>query len=311
MENPYAHVAATTPSTPEQQRTADYESAIGPNTGYYLKRFQEFDAGESKAGWHWPAFFATSGWFLYRKMWAIGLLNLFWPLIIIVAVGLTAAILRPESSAALAAFALLLILPSILLPIYATALYWRHIRNQIEDLPPGVASVPEKRRARLERNGGTSPGATAGVLVGAFFFGTVVLGILAAIAIPAYQDYTIRSQVVEGLNLASPIKHRVAEHWARNQSWPHQSDLGSDAPIGKFVTSVNVASGSIVITYGNAANTNIAGQRLVLLPGVTNDGEVVWACANAPLPEGVNPGDGPYGSDVPDKYLPSSCRTPR
>ena len=81
MHNPYAHVPTPAPSTPEEQRTADYESAIGPNTGYYLTRFAEFDAGESKAGWHWPAFFATSGWFIYRKMWAVGMLNLFWPLI--------------------------------------------------------------------------------------------------------------------------------------------------------------------------------------------------------------------------------------
>ena len=227
------------------------------------------------------------------------------------AVGLIAAILRPESNATLAAFALLLILPSILLPIYANALYWRHVRKQIEDLPSTVASVPEQRRARLERNGGTSPGATAGVLVGVGFFGIFVLGILAAIAIPAYQDYTIRAQVTEGLNLATPVKHRVAEFWAANQSWPHQADLDSDSPIGNYTASVNVASGSIVITYGNAANTNIAGQRLVLLPGLTSDGEVVWACANGPLPEGAHPGDGPYGSDVPDKYLPSACRTPR
>ena len=129
--------------------------------------------------------------------------------------------------------------------------------------------MPEQRRARLERDGGTSPGATAGVLVGVGFFGIFILGILAAIAIPAYQDYTIRAQVTEGLNLATPVKHRVAEYWATHQSWPHQADLGSDAPIGKYVTSVEVDSGSIVITYGNAANTNIAGQRLVLLPGLT------------------------------------------
>jgi hypothetical protein len=157
MHNPYAHMPAPAPSTPEEQRIADYESAIGPNTGYYLKRFQEFDAGESKAGWHWPAFFATSGWFIYRKMWAVGLVNLFWPLILIIVVGLVAAILRPESYAALAAFALLLILPYILLPIYANALYWRHVRKQIEDLPASVAGVPEQRRARLERNGGRRP----------------------------------------------------------------------------------------------------------------------------------------------------------
>ena len=310
MHNPYAHVPTPAPTTPEEQRTADYEYAIGPNTGYYLPRFAEFDAGESKAGWHWPAFFATTGWFIYRKMWAVGLLNLFWPLMLIIAVGLIAAFLRPESNATLAAFALLLILPTILLPIYANALYWRHVRKLIEDLPPTVVNVPEQRRARLERHGGTSPGATAGVLVGVGFFGIFILGILAAIAIPAYQDYTIRAQVTEGLNLATPVKHRVAEYWATHQSWPHQADLGSDAPIGKYVTSVEVDSGSIVITYGNAANTNIAGQRLVLLPGLSNSGEVVWACANGAIPEGAHPGDGPYGSDLPDKYLPAACRSP-
>lgn len=311
MHNPYAHVPTPAPSTPEEQRIADYESAIGPNTGYYLRRFQEFDAGESKVGWHWPAFFATSGWFIYRKMWAPGLINLFWPVILIIAVGVIAATVRSPAEVILAAFALLLFLPSILLPIYANALYWRHVRRLIEDLPPTVAHAPEQRRARLERNGGTSPGATAGVLVGVGFFGIFFLGILAAIAIPAYQDYTIRAQVTEGLNLAAPVKHRVAEYWATHQSWPHQADLGSDAPIGKYVTSVNVASGSVVITYGNAANTNIAGQRLVLLPGLASSGEVVWACANGALPEGAHPGDGPSGSDLPDKYLPSACRAPR
>ena len=70
MTNPYAPARAA-PSTPEEQRVADYEAAIGPNAGYYLQRFEDFDAGGSKLGWHWPAFFATSGWFVYRKMWAM------------------------------------------------------------------------------------------------------------------------------------------------------------------------------------------------------------------------------------------------
>ncbi|HET9472757.1 MAG TPA: pilin, partial [Steroidobacteraceae bacterium] len=180
----------------------------------------------------------------------------------------------------------------------------------VEDLPPTVVNVPDQRRARLERHGGTSPGAAAGVLVGVGFLGIGMLGILAAIAIPAYQDYTIRAQVTEGLNLASQAKLRVADYWQRNSAWPQQADLGSEAPIGKYVTSVEVDTGSVVITYGNAANSNIAGKRLVLLPGLSNDGELVWACANAPLPEGVRAGDGPYGSEVPDKYLPSACRAP-
>ncbi len=74
------------------------------------------------------------------------------------------------------------------------------------------------------------------------------------------------------------------------------------------MTSVEVISGSVVITYGNAANTNIAGQRIVLLPGLTKSGAVIWACGYEILPDGVHPGAGPYGSDLAKKYLPASCR---
>ena len=176
---------------------------------------------------------------------------------------------------------LLLILPSILLPIYANALYWRHVRKLIERFASHrVASVPEQAPgAPRARAAAPVPAPTAGVLVGVGFFGIFVVGILAAIAIPAYQDYTIRAQVTEGLNLAIARKASSGRVLGDSiRSWPQQADLGNDAPIGKYVTSVNVASGSVVITYGDAANTNIAGQRLVLLPGVTNDGDVVWAC---------------------------------
>ncbi len=198
--------AAAAPSTPEEQRAADYEAAIGPNTGYYLKYFADFDAGESTIGWHWPAFFATSGWFIYRKMWAIGIVNLAWPLISLVAAALIGAAAGQPNGLKLAAFAfvVLLILPFILLPVFANALYWRHIRRLMADLPASVSQVPEKRKARLEREGGTSPGAAAGVMAGGGFLYIFVLGVLAAIAIPAYQDFTIRAQVTEGLNLAMP-----------------------------------------------------------------------------------------------------------
>ena len=306
MENPYAQKPA--PSTPEEQLTADYEAAIGPNTGYYLPRFRDFDAGESQVGWHWPAFFATSGWFLYRKLWAVGLLNLFWPLIVIILTVIVAVTMRPQTGLTLGLFALLLVLPSILLPMYANAIYWRRTRRLIADLPTSIATDPQKRVGRLERDGGTAPGATAGVLIGVGFFGIFILGILAAIAIPAYQDYTIRAQVTEGLMLASPVKQRIAEYRAANGAWPEQADLGAEGLMGKYVSSVEVVAGSVVITYGEAANANIAGKRVVLLPGVLPDGEVVWACGYEALPEDAGPGEGPYGSDLAPKYLPAACR---
>src|SRR5262245_53939724 len=94
-----------------------------------------------------------------------------------------------------------------------------------------------------------------------------IIGILAAIAIPAYQDYTIRSQVTEGLNLAAPAKASVADYYANTGNFPADNSTAglSDAAsiTGKYVTSVTVgAAGLITIAYGNQVNSKINGQNL-------------------------------------------------
>src|SRR5579872_6419295 len=80
-----------------------------------------------------------------------------------------------------------------------------------------------------------------------------IIGILAAIAIPAYQNYTIRSQVTEGLTLADGWKTAVAEYYAYSGSWPAQSNLtGTSVSVGKYESGVTVNSGGVIeITYGN------------------------------------------------------------
>jgi type IV pilus assembly protein PilA len=308
MENPYSHAPAAAPSTPEGQRLADYEAAIGPNSGYYLKYFEQFDGGESKASWHWPAFFVNSWWCLYRKMWLPGILLLLWPWILAFVLSIAFAITQPPPAVMIGIGGLLLFTPYILMPIFANALYWRHINGLISRLPSSVASIPEKRIARLERNGGTGVGPMIAVMVGGGFIFLFIFGIVAAISIPAYQDYTIRAQVTEGLNLAAPLKAQVAEYYAQKGAWPDQADLGDELPSGKYVTEVSVSGGSVVITYGNEVNQQLRGQRLAILPGVDSQGNIVWACGNHSLPEGVESGAGPYGSDVANKYLPTACR---
>jgi type IV pilus assembly protein PilA len=302
MENPQ----------PENQRTADYETAIGPNTGYYLPRFEEFDAGGPKVGWHWPAFFVTTPWFLYRKMWLVGILNVVYPFALLIFCSIISALLADSLAANplifAAVFLLLLATPWFLLPMFANALYWRHVRNLIDDMPRSFAQNPEKKLARLERDGGTGMGLMIAVCAGMGLFLVFIVGVLAAIAIPAYQDYTIRAQVTEGLNMAGPVKAQVAEYWTKNQRWPEQADLGGAVPIGKYVASVGVASGSVVITYGRQANKLIDGKRLVLMPGTDAQGEPRWTCGNRLHPDGVTPAEGPYGSDLANKYLPSLCR---
>ena len=126
-----------------------------------------------------------------------------------------------------------------------------------------------------------------------------IIGILAAIAIPAYQDYTIRAQVSEGMSLASGSKTAVAEYYQDHGTFPgDNSTAGVSEPTqirGKYTTSVTVGgSGVISVTYGNDANADLVadGGKLVLTP-VTHVGSVEWGCDQ---------------SDLPAKWLPSACR---
>jgi type IV pilus assembly protein PilA len=138
-----------------------------------------------------------------------------------------------------------------------------------------------------------------------------IIGILAAIAIPAYQDYTIRAQVTEGLTLAGDLKASIAEWYANTGEWADLSDLGiSDAAdkAGKYVTDVGVTAGVITITYGDQANNNIDGDQLSLTPGLNANFDVVWQCGNATAPSAAASMQTPGSTSVENKYLPASCR---
>ena len=115
-----------------------------------------------------------------------------------------------------------------------------------------------------------------------------IIGILAAIAIPAYQDYTVRAQVTEGLNLAAAAKTAVAESFASNQAWPATNataGLNVATQInGKYVTQVAVLpGGQIQITYGNQA-TVIAGKTMTLTPWTDLNFDVSWQCGDHAMP---------------------------
>jgi type IV pilus assembly protein PilA len=142
-----------------------------------------------------------------------------------------------------------------------------------------------------------------------------IIGILAAIAIPAYQDYTIRAQVTEGLNLAGAVKAAVAETFAQTGSWPATNaaaGVGSGSGItGKYVTGVTVANGGITIVYGNQANTKIATESLGLSPATSDNDDVIWVCGRRATPSGASAAGtkGTTTSGLLDKYLPQTCRT--
>ena len=149
-----------------------------------------------------------------------------------------------------------------------------------------------------------------------------IIGILAAIAIPAYQDYTIRAQVSEGMNLAAAAKAAVAESFLNRGVAPldrtaaGMSGTAADTR-GKYVSSVAVTNGTILITYGgNEVNNAINGATLGLTPYVTPDNSVAWKCGAAAAPSGLTTRMPPLPADVDgtlaaaanSKYLPAACR---
>jgi type IV pilus assembly protein PilA len=313
--NPYARSPGSAAAAPdastvpaEQQKAVDYAAAVGSSTDYFVPRFERFDGGGSRAGWNWPAFFITGPYFLYRKMWLAGFLYLFYPLILMIPLGIFAALMPNSAGAIMGLGALLYFASWIVLPMYANSFYWAKINKLIDNLPRNIASQPEKRERRLESNGGTS---IVVPLVVFLFGGVLGTGMMAAISIPAYQDYTIRSQITEGLGLASEAKGDVAEYYAQNQAWPvNGAAAGFSGTSGKYTETVEIDQGSVIITYGAGANTKLKDGRLALVPGVTLNGDVVWVCGDGPTPDGVTLSEGPRGIEVEEKYLPRACRSP-
>ena len=129
-----------------------------------------------------------------------------------------------------------------------------------------------------------------------------IIAILAAIAIPAYSDYTVRTQVSEGLSLADSSKTAVAEYQANTGVFPSTNLSAGIAPAasisGKYVSLVTVGGaggtrGFIVVTYGGPkVNTKIRGNTLTL-SAIDNNGSISWTCRQTTLGQ---------------KYLPSSCK---
>ena len=150
-----------------------------------------------------------------------------------------------------------------------------------------------------------------------------IIGILAAVAIPQYQNYVARAQMAEGLTLASGAKTAVAEYYDSNGRFPTNPDPGCTRVIGwvcnvevglpeytsitgKYVRHVTVAGSSGIIGFMFKdvpdAHTLIADGVMGLTP-TAHEGSISWACSN--LPPLGNPDPAP-----PDitKYLPSSCK---
>ncbi|HHM04952.1 MAG TPA: prepilin-type N-terminal cleavage/methylation domain-containing protein [Gammaproteobacteria bacterium] len=126
-----------------------------------------------------------------------------------------------------------------------------------------------------------------------------IIGILAAIAIPAYQDYTARAQVSEGITLAEGLKSTIAEVYADSGTFTGVSSGSKGLPAatdvkGNYVSQVAVADGKITVTMKSSGVASVVAGKTFTLSPTAGTGSVTWTCAK---------------DSIDDKYLPSNCRS--
>ncbi|HEY7642519.1 MAG TPA: pilin [Steroidobacteraceae bacterium] len=278
-----------------------YRAVVGEKKlGYYLPLFQRFDQpNASFVSWNWPAFFVSFFWLLYRRMYLPALAYFFlWPFTVLVLMSIVSVMAGP-AVAAILGWSTQLLGAFVVFPMFANALYHWHVRRRIAKM----ALTAPSHAALVERLIGSASGGAPIIVAIACVIGVTWFGILAAIAIPAYQDYTIRAQVAEVLNQSTPIKASVAQSYGASGSWP--ADLSSAGLeeadyTGRFVSGIEVSDGTILIRFGNAANPRIAGHTLSLHPTAAEDGSIEWSCGYAAGSDAA--------TDIPQQYLPRLCR---
>lgn len=146
-----------------------------------------------------------------------------------------------------------------------------------------------------------------------------IIGILASLAVSAYQTYTIRAQVSEGINMAAGAKAPVIDAFNNDGEPPAgrpeagMSLVATDTQ-GKYVASVNITDGRVDVTYGRDAHAEIFGRTISFTPYTSTGGSFVWRCGYAGEPVGTAllTGGGVTSAHqaptVDNRYLPSSCR---
>ena len=124
-----------------------------------------------------------------------------------------------------------------------------------------------------------------------------VIGILASMAIPAYQDYTIRAQVSEGIVLSGGARVALVEYFLDNGDWPNNNVKAGIANqndiVGKYVKMVKVKDNEVEIMFGNDAH-NVIFNKKITMTAQENFGVIRWVCAST--------------GAIPERHLPRTCR---
>jgi Tfp pilus assembly protein PilE len=290
---------ASTPQAKAEESISDeeyYKAIIGPkNQGYYLEYFSRFDdEGKAGASWHWPAFFVSFYWLLYRKMWLNALIYFFLPYLILIPFGIIGAAAGNAAGGLIVlGYLVYLVAIFILMPMYANALYYKQCKKTITAVC-STSHGTQRQLGELSGKGGTSSVVIFIILIMTF---VAFVGILAAIAIPAYQDYTIRARTSQAMSIGRSAEEFVGNYYDLYRSFPRSleaSNFAASLPPAVKEVSVDSQTGTITITMDGAAA--VSGKTIMFIPAQDADGQLTWSCMS---------------EEIQDRYLPRECRQSR
>lgn len=186
----------------ESEARALYTAAVGhEKAAYYVPFFLRFDREGAKTSWHWPAFFITTYWLFYRKMWLWGTLYMLAP----IPLSILYFLLGPGTTELL-----YLLGVYVVIPLYANVIYYKHVKKKIAQ---ACQNAPDRNSAlrQLENQGGASP-AVIIIAIILFVLTIPLIGLLAVIGMPAFEDYQQRSRALQGLALHDDDSPQAHHH---------------------------------------------------------------------------------------------------
>lgn len=266
--------------TPEDEDF--YRATVGKNATYYLPRFQKIADNPRALTWNWSAFFVSFLWLIYRRMWPSAILYF----ISLILATILSIILLPLGGGGLV-WLLWLGFSLLIFPACANSTYYRHC-SKIIDRAEKASTTAFGRLKYCEHKGGTS-WLSILLFLPVFF---CLSGILAAIALPAYQAYVVRTEMIERMAQSDIYRHNITQYYKKHRQWPSSLDEVSGLP-EKSHKNIHIQlqeNGILQLTFHN--HHILENHSLKIIPEAQENG-VLWRCRNI---------------DIQALYLPPDCK---
>lgn len=255
------------------------------NAAYYLRVFKKFETGGGILSWNWAAFFITSPWFLYRRLWIW--FFVFWlglPFVAIT-VGVLTGALHP-----MLGFGMFCFMYFCLVPIFANYIFYRRALDHVATAK-AVSPRIETQMAAAERLGGTNEmgGWIFAVIVYSLFTANLLFNVVPAVRqvnpslrpIPQQMapDPEVAAQVEAAVNVSIEAREVVELYYLENGRYPLNNDTVNFDPqvATDYVRSIWIHEGRIVIIFDESAHIHLRGEQLFLIPSYSGTG-FAWVC---------------------------------